>query len=116
MDRPPGPNFAIIDEDKLTRYLLASDHPAGRGKAAFFDRFGFRIDAIQILRQALLRHARSARVLAVGETRFGRKYILEGRLTAPDGRRPVVRAVWFVRAGEVHARLVTAYPVSGVER
>ena len=116
MDRLPSPALAIIEEQKIRQYLLTSDHPAGRAKAAFFLRFGFRVEAWQELRQALLRHSRTAGIVAIGETEFGEKYILEGRLTAPDGRRPMVRAVWFVRSGEVAPRLVTAYPASGVER
>jgi len=62
------------------------------------------------LRDALLDHARSARVVSVSETEFGKKYILEGRLPAPDGRKPRIRAIWVVAAGETAPRLVTAYP------
>jgi hypothetical protein len=80
----------------------------------FFRRFGFRDAAWQSLRDALLKHARSARVVGISETEFGRKYILEGPLVAADSRRPGIVAVWFVTAGEKAPRLVTAYPVHGV--
>jgi hypothetical protein len=112
--RLPGVRFAIIEERKVTRYLLATGHPAGRGKAAFFRRFGFGAPAWQNLRDALLKHARSAQVVGVSETEFGKKYILEGPLLAADGRRPRIVAVWFVTTGETTPRLVTAYPVDGV--
>ena len=37
----PNIENAIIEEHKLTRYLLSESHPFGRGKASFFKRFGF---------------------------------------------------------------------------
>lgn len=107
---------AIIEQRKITLYLLAAGHPAGRAKAAFFGSFGFRAAAWQELRDALLQHARMAVVRAVVETAFGQKYILEGMMSAPDGRRPQVRAIWFVRNGETAPRLVTAYALPGDER
>jgi filamentous hemagglutinin len=104
--RLPGAHLAIIEERKLTQYLLASGHPAGGAKAAFFEGFGFSAAQWQTLRDALHAHLRSARIVAVSETEFGRKYTLEGSLTAPDGRKPQVRAIWFVATGEVAPRLV----------
>jgi len=116
MARLPDAHLAIIDERKITDYLLASGHPAGRAKAAFFRSFGFRVAEWRNLRDALLGHARSARVMAVSETEFGKKYVIEGALAAPDARKPRVRAVWFVAAGDTAPRLVTAYAARGVER
>jgi hypothetical protein len=112
----PAVESAVIEEHKLTRYLLADGHPAGRAKAAFFRRFGFRAEAAQQLRDALIDHARSSRVISMSETEFGTKYILEGPLQAVDGRRPSLRAIWFIPAGETAPRLVTAYPARGVRR
>ena len=109
----PNLHLATIERRKVTGYLLAANHPAGRAKAAFFARFGFTTGAWQELRDALLLHARSAPVVSVSDTPFGRKYILEGPLMSPDGRKPRVRAVWFLAAGETAPRLATAYPLPG---
>jgi len=57
-----------------------------RRAARFFAGFGFTAAAWLRLRDALLDHARSAPIVSVADTLFGRKYILEGPLTAPDGR------------------------------
>jgi hypothetical protein len=57
-NRLPYADLAVIDERKITHYLLASDHPAGRAKAAMFQRFGFAAADWQALRDALLVHAR----------------------------------------------------------
>jgi hypothetical protein len=37
----PNARLAIIDNRKITAYLLAETHPAGRAKAAFFRGLGF---------------------------------------------------------------------------
>jgi hypothetical protein len=114
--RLPNAQLAVIDRRKITDYLLAQGHPAGRGKAAFFQRFGFSVAAWAMLRDALLDHARSAPIVSAADTPFGKKYILEGQLSALDGREPRVRAVWFIIAGEMVPRFVTAYPAPGVGR
>src|SRR5712692_9798109 len=98
--RLPNAQLAIIDRRKITGYLLATSHPAGRGKAAFFTGFGFTAAAWSKLRGALLDHARSASIVSATDTPFGKKYIVEGPLGAPDGRKPRIRAVWFVAVGE----------------
>jgi hypothetical protein len=109
----PNAHLATIDERKLTRYLLASEHPAGRAKAAFFRRFEF--DAAT-LRDALLSQARVSPAHLAAETRFGAKYVIEGVLLSPDGRRPGVRAIWFIERDELAPRLVTAYALPETER
>src|ERR1700733_534368 len=111
-NRLPYADLAVIDERKITHYLLASDHPAGRAKAAMFQRFGFAAADWQ----ALLVHARDARLVSVSDTEFGKKYVIEGVLRGRDGRRLFLRAVWFVNTGENAPRLVTAYAAPGVDR
>jgi hypothetical protein len=116
MARLPKARLAVVDQKKITDYLLATGHPAGRAKAAFFQRFGFTATAWPTLRDALLEHAREAPIVSAADTPFGRKYILEGPFGAPDGRKPRIRAVWFVTTGEATPRFVTAYPVPGGEQ
>jgi len=112
----PNAQLAIIDRRKIADYLLSRSHPAGRAKAAFFMGFGFTMAGWQRLRDAKFDHARSAPIVSAVDTPFGKKYILEGPITAPDGRNPRVRAVWFVATGETAPRFVTAYPAPGAER
>lgn len=45
------------------------------------------------------------------ETPFGRRYFVEGPLTPPDGRDPLVRSVWLIETRADTPRLVTAYPL-----
>src|SRR5260221_9872781 len=114
--RLPNAQLAIIDGRKMTDYLLASGHPAGRAKADFFARFGFTAAVWPRLRDASLDHAHLAAIVSTVDTQFGKKYILDGPLAALDGRNPRIRAVWFVEVGEQAPRFVTAYPVPGADR
>jgi hypothetical protein len=77
-DRLPETQFATIDRRKITDYLLAHSHPAGRAKAAFFQRFGFTAMDWRRLRDALLDHARSAPIVSVAVPRFVTAYPLPG--------------------------------------
>jgi hypothetical protein len=63
----------------------------------------------------LLTHAVTGDVVSASETAFGRKYLVQGPLSAPDGRRPNICSVWFVEIGEHAPRLVTAYPLARIE-
>jgi len=110
------PNWqrGVIEQAKLITYLLSPLHPLGRHKAAFFWRFGFSVDEWYKLAEALKHHAGKYHVAKVEDSPFGRRYIVEGRLSAPDGRSPQVRAVWFIDANQDIPRFVTAYPLEKI--
>ena len=108
----PNTEAALVPEGKLTAYLLSRSHPAGRRKAAFFLRFGFKTDDWHVLADALVRHAATHEVAAIEESAFGTRYVVEGPIESPDGRDPAIRVVWFTEKGETRPRLVTAYPCS----
>jgi hypothetical protein len=107
----PDVDRAVVPVRKLTHYLLSTTHRDGQHKAAFFRSFGFTLEEWSILATAFLDHARAHEVTAVESTPFGRNYVVEGRLLAPDGRAPNVRVVWFIANGEETATLATAYPL-----
>jgi hypothetical protein len=109
----PNHEQAIVPQRKITDYLLSSTHRDGRSKAAFFSRFGFSVEGWDVLAAALRRHAAEHPVVETEHTPFGTRYVVEGGLTAPDGRTPRVRVVWFIERGETIPRLVTAYPAKG---
>jgi hypothetical protein len=44
-------------------------------------------------------------------TDFGVKYVVEGVISGPSGRRAVIRTVWVVETGPDRPRLITAYPL-----
>jgi hypothetical protein len=106
----PNADHEEVRREKLVKYLLSRAHPDGAGKAAFYERFGFSADALEVLRDALLEHARQHEVVDTGTSDFGARFTVEGPLRSPDGRNPLERSVWFIDAGAVTPRLVTAYP------
>ena len=107
----PNAHLATVPERKVTHYLLNPAHPAGGGKASFFLRFGFVVSDWQRLAEALLRHARENEVTATEQTAHGRRFVVEGLLTAPDGSRLNVRTAWYISPGGDAPRFVTAHPL-----
>lgn len=107
--RLPYVQTALVEERKITGYLLSEER--SEGKAAFFAAFGFNLARWDLLRDALLAHAASNEVAQVVSNPFGAKYLVEGRLLTPDGRNPRVRSVWIINAGATVPRLVTAYAI-----
>lgn len=111
----PNIDGALVPEPKISGYLLADDHPAGRSKAQFFMSLGFRKDQPAVLIRALLQHAASNEVSSASQTRFGAKYLIEGRISGPTGVATEIRSVWFVENGERSPRFITAYPLRGMQ-
>jgi hypothetical protein len=108
--RLPNAENARVERDKIADYLLAFDHPEGAGKAGFFASFGFSVAQWQVLADALLTHARAHSVSSSSRPQYGTKYRIDGPLTCPDGRTPIIRAIWIIDEGAESPRLVTAYP------
>ena len=106
----PHADDAVVPLEKVTEYLLNVAHPEGGGKAAFFRRYGFRVDKPDVLRAALLRLAREIDVRE-STIAFGLKYVGVGVLDGPNGRRARVMTVWMLRSGQPPPYFVTAYPV-----
>lgn len=107
----PNIDNLIIEETKITGYLLSEDNSGG--KSGFFFAFGFALDAWEILRDALLQHALTHSVKQSFSTKHGVKYITEGEVQTPSGRTPLLKAIWIVDIGRTAPRLVTAYPLEG---
>jgi hypothetical protein len=111
-ERLPNADLAVVDEAKITRYLLSRTHPSGRAKAAFFLRFGFVPEQWQTMAEALRLLATTYAVTERVQSTHGISYAVNGALFAPDGRRPWVRTIWIVDTGDLTEtpRFVTAYP------
>ena len=102
---------AYVEQEKITGYLLSSDHRYGAHKAKFFGKFGFRVDAWSLLAQALRDHGQRHAVAGMKQTDFGTRYEVDGALETPTGQQPRIRTVWQIDVGEKAPRLITAYPL-----
>ena len=107
----PNVERAVVPSRKITHYLLSTEHRDGQHKAEFFRSFGFKSEGWEALALALLNHAHQHEVVEIVPTPFGRNFVVEGALTTPDGRSPVVRGVWFIAKNMETATLGTAYPL-----
>lgn len=87
------------------------EHPIGGGKVRFFIHFGFHREQWEELAAAILRHAQENPITDTLTDADGITYVVEGGLTAPSGRRTLVRTVWLVESGGLAPRFITAYPL-----
>ncbi len=92
----PNDDKASVPQAKITEYLLSLTHEDGRSKAQFFIRFGFSAAKWQMLAITLQKHAQQHSVTRVENSPFGKRYIIEGVINAPDGRTPFIRTIWFI--------------------
>ena len=106
----PNHEKAVVRRGKIVDYLLSRVHKDGHAKAEFFESFGFYAAQWEILSEALKRHVAENEVKKSETSPFGMRYIIDGELETPDGRRPAVRAVWFIEHGSDTPYLATAYP------
>jgi hypothetical protein len=111
----PNADQLVVGREKIVGYLLNATHRYGASKARFFGDFGFRAENWEQLAQALREHGQRHEIVKVKQTAFGARYEVEGPLPAPDGRTPRVRTVWQLDRGGLAPRLITAYPLEGIE-
>jgi hypothetical protein len=106
----PGADRAVVAPDKVRDYLLSPVNPRARGKAAFFQALGFRLEEWAILQTTLLDLAQNGEATSGQVSEFGTKYEIRATIAGPAGRQAVIKTVWIVNAGDDYPRLVTAYP------
>ncbi len=107
----PNASELIVEREKILNYLLNPMHRYGAAKTRFFTLFGFRAEAWEILADPLREHGRVHEIVRIHETGFGSRYVVEGALNTPVGRRPRIRSVWQFDEGTIAPRLITAYPL-----
>ncbi|MFQ5852239.1 MAG: DUF6883 domain-containing protein [Candidatus Binatia bacterium] len=111
----PNADQLVVGREKIVGYLLNATHRYGVSKARFFGSFGFRAENWEQLAKALREHGQRHEIAKVKQTPFGPRYEVEGALLTPDGRTARVRTVWQFARGELAPRLITAYPLEGIE-
>jgi uncharacterized protein DUF6883 len=107
----PNPHLVVVERAKITEYLLNPEHRYGASKAQFFAEFGFELRNWKTLAEALREHGQQYEVSVMRQTLWGPRFEVDGELNTPDGRRPRIRTVWQLDAGEIAPRLITAYPL-----
>lgn len=101
---------SMVENKKITEYLLNSQHPVGQHKAKFFSAFGFSIQDVPAFKDALIEHAKNRVHTGTKQNQFGSYFTVECNIECPDGRSPCIETVWELKSGSQEPRLVTAYP------
>ncbi len=109
--RLPNAVHAIIQREKLINYLLSLTNEDGKPKAVYFRTIGFAPTNVKDFEVALRAVATNNEVKTVEESKFGIKYVIEGLMDSPSGKKVMVRTVWAIDKGEKNPRLITAYRV-----
>ena len=105
----PNAERAVVEERKITEYLLSFTSPDGRTKAEFFTRFGFQSDEWEVFAEMLRSHCLEHEVYEFSETGRGVKYVIIGTVRTPDGRNPNIKSIWQIDHGADFPRLISAY-------
>lgn len=109
-DQLPNCERAYIADAKLYSYLLNPNHPDGKSKARFYELIGYTAGNGEQLRADLLTLACLGSVTAELPNRVGRKYVVVGSISAPNGRTYHLLTVWAIEPPGNEPRLITAYP------
>jgi hypothetical protein len=110
MSQLPRVANAILDDRKITHYLLSTVHPTGAPESKFFMFFGFSPGNWVALKRALLNHPLNNSVTSQTSDPFGQKSEVSCSLVAPDGRNPCIISVWIIEPPDPDPRFITAYP------
>lgn len=108
MKRLPYFEKCIVEERKITGYLLSDTHFRGRAKSKYFTSFGFGPIKWPEFAAALRAHAAENDWVSFTPSLNGQIYEVVCTIRSPDGRNPCIRSFWEL-VDEV-PRLVTAYP------
>jgi hypothetical protein len=84
----PNARRARVEQSKIVEYLLNHEHPDGRSKAAFFERFGFRAADWQQLADALRNQAIESPVADRAQSPYGTRYVIDGPIDTPTNEQP----------------------------
>ena len=98
----PNAHLAVIEERKVTQYLLNGAHPDNGGKARFFDGLGFSVEDVRSFITALRQVAESGELVEGIESAYGEKFVGDGALPAQAGNSSerMLRTVWIIERGE----------------
>ena len=102
------PIDVVIAPEKLTDYLLRAreDHD----KSGFLAVAGYSIEHATRLESDIRAQLLSIPAEPAGENPYGRKFIIRGNLTGPNGRTLRVLSVWMLEKATGMTKFITLYP------
>ena len=107
----PNCKKAVVSRKKLTYYILSETHSTGKFKAKIFRKLGFDENNVTLFEKALHKIAESENVTDIQTSKYGTKYVLNGKINAPFERTIRVKTIWIIEKGQKNPRFITVYPV-----
>lgn len=105
----PNGQRAVVDIGKLRDYCLSPEHRRGCHKARVFKAsLGMTQEHAGDLRDALLAAAINNDAVPEEHDKYGRRYVVDFRVTGPSGQ-AMVRSSWIIRREEDFPRLTSCY-------
>ena len=102
----PDAEHAVVERNKIERYLLSATHAHGRHKQRVFVAAGY---TAQRLVDVLLQLARESDDAQELPSPFGRKFVVRGSIPSRSGSLAIT-TIWILRDGRPPPHFVTAYP------
>ena len=106
----PNRENAVIDQSKLTEYLLNPEHRRGSSKARLLMKYGYSRGNWQQLEADIRTFHLNADVSRVRDTPYGKRYEIQASLMTPSGRTLLVTTAWQIDIGKDYPRLITLVP------
>lgn len=110
MAKLPNYEKAFIDPTKIRGYILSTEHPIGRFKAALFQRIGYTKENWEKLINDIRNYHLPLDAEPVERNKYGRKYVIKGNFKSPSGKIVMLKSMWIILDGEDIPRFITIYP------
>lgn len=107
----PNSKKAFVSKEKLLNYILSEIHPVGKFKAKFFRNLGFNETNIRLLEKTLIKLAQAEEINEVITSPYGTKYVVDGKINAPNRKGVGIRTIWIIEKGNQLPKFVTVYPL-----
>jgi hypothetical protein len=106
----PNRERAIISSEKLTEYLLNTEHRRGASKARLLKQFGYSKENWKRLASDIRTYHLEAEVDRVRHTSYGVRYEIVAELLTPRQRGLLTRSIWQIDESKDVLRFVTMIP------
>lgn len=103
--------FAVIEDKKLTEYLLSAVHPLGKHKARVFASWGYSLANKEEFKKRLLAVVHSRKIVKQEKGSHGINYTVHGRIKVPIGGFRSIKTGWTIEDGKRIAHLAMAVPI-----
>ncbi len=105
----PNAEFAFVPMEKLAGYVLNTEHPVGKHKAAVFEAvLGITMAEADYLRDKIIEAALTQEATPTRQDEFGQRYQVDFEIER-NGRNATIVTAWILEPNELSPRLTSCY-------